>query len=37
LFFKDVADGKFKGKKGRAEAEKIEAQIMEAAQAGRIY
>ena len=37
LFFKDLADGKFKGKKGKAEAEKIEAQIMEAAQAGRIY
>ena len=37
LFYKDLADGRFKGKKGREEAEKIEAQIMEAAQAGRIY
>ena len=36
LFFKDVADGKFKGAKGRKEAEEIEAQIMEAAQNGRI-
>ena len=37
LFYKDLADGRFKGKKGREEAEKIEAQIMEAAQAGSIY
>ena len=36
LFYKDVADGKFKGAKGRKEAEEIEAQIMEAAQNGRI-
>ena len=37
LFYKDLADGRFKGKKGREEAEKIEAQIMEAAKTGRIF
>jgi|TARA_Y100000289_G_scaffold27509_1_gene27070 hypothetical protein len=37
LFYKDLADGRFKGTKGRKEAEEIEAQIMEAAQEGRIY
>ena len=37
LFYKDLADGSFKGKKGREEAEKIEAQIMEAAKTGRIF
>lgn len=37
LFYQDIIDGKFKGKKGKQESEKIERQIMEAAQAGRIY
>ena len=37
LFYRDLADGRFKGKKGREEAEKIEAQIMEAAKTGRIF
>lgn len=37
LFYKDLADGRFKGKKGREEAEKIETQIMEAAKTGRIF
>jgi|TARA_R100000149_G_C5875487_1_gene139281 hypothetical protein len=37
LFYKDLADGRFKGKKGKEEAEKIEAQIMEAAKTGRIF
>ena len=37
LFYKDLADGRFKCKKGREEAEKIEAQIMEAAKTGRIF
>ena len=37
LFYKDLANGVFKGKKGREEAERIEAQIMEAAKTGRIF
>ena len=37
LFYRDLADGRFKGKKGREEAERIEAQIMEAAKTGRIF
>ena len=37
LFYKDLANGMFKGKKGREEAERIEAQIMEAAKTGRIF